>query len=127
MIYAKDLALLIDNCLQQVADGFHTYNAANPQTVSVRELSDAIHSCLKRPGHIPSLPAGIVSLAARFAQVLLGKKSPLTPEQVNKLMANTTCCMDKTVAATGFVPSHSLSESLNREINWAKTSGILSS
>jgi len=125
MIYARDLARLIDDCLQQLPAGCHTYNAANPNSISVRALADAIQHNLQRSGNIPSFPAALVRLGARFAETMLGQKSPLTIERLEKLTANTTCSVDKIVAATGFRPEHSLEQSLQSEIAWARKSGIL--
>jgi len=125
LIYAKDLAQAMELCIDKLPDGFHVFNASNPQPVELRELTSEISRCLGGSGKLPSLPESLVRLGAKVATKLLGAGSPLTMDQIEKLTTSTTCSVEQLVRATGFSPKHSLSEGLSAEIAWAKQSGLL--
>lgn len=125
LIYAEDIALAIKLCLAQAPSGYHEFNVANPETVTVEDLSNQIAKCLKKSITIPAIPESLVRAGAMFSQGVLGKKSPVTVSQIDKLLTTTTCSVEKLKALTQFSPSCTLEAGLKKEIDWAVASGLL--
>lgn len=125
LIYAKDLARAIEMSISKTPNGFHIYNAANPQPVSVKHLGDNISLCLKRKSKIPTLPSSLVRMGAKLSEKMLKHKSPIRLEQVDKLSCTTSCSTAKLAAQTSFTPQHSLEQALRAEIAWAKSASLL--
>lgn len=125
LIYAEDIALAIKLCLLHAPAGYHEFNVANPESVSVEDLSKQIAACLKKSISIPAIPESLVRVGAVFSQGILGKKSPVTVSQIDKLLTTTTCSVEKLKTLTHFSPNCSLSEGLNKEIAWAIDNQLL--
>lgn len=124
VIYAHDLAALIELALAKVPEGTHVYNASNPQSPTVREIADTIARAAEMQGEIPTFPELLVR-AGSYASLALGKKSPLPPSRLDKLTKPATCAVTKLVELTDFAPAYSLLDGLKAEIQWAKASGQL--
>jgi len=125
IIYSKDLARAISLCLQKVPDGYHVFNVANPDAVSIRELTEEIAQCLKMPTKIASVPEGMFRIGVKAAEMFMQKSSPITSEQLDKLTTTTTCNVSKLMSQTGFSPAHPLESALQAEIRWAESSNLL--
>lgn len=125
LIYAEDVAEVIALLLQKSPKGYHEYNVANPQTISVTELSNQIALCLKKGTKLMSLPEPLLRAGASALQGVLGSKSPVTNAKIDKLTTTTTCSVTKLTDTTSFSPTFSLASALETEINWAKSSGLL--
>lgn len=126
VIYAVDVAHAIQRCLDELAPGYHLLNVANPQPISVVELCNEIAFTLGKPAP-PTVPEMVVRAGAMFGGAILGDKSPLTVEKMQKLMSTTTCSIERLVSTTGFSPTVSLREGLSAEIQWARQKGLLPS
>lgn len=124
VIYAADLAHVIEAALEKAPAGFHIYNASNPTAPSVREIADTIVSAAELDGKIPTFPEILVR-AGSYASLALGNKSPLPPSRLDKLTKPATCAVSKLQALTGFEPKYTLREGLRAEIHWATASGHL--
>jgi nucleoside-diphosphate-sugar epimerase len=125
VIYSKDVAKAIVLCLQKLPDGYHVFNLANPESVSVRVLAEKIASCLNMNPKISSVPEAVLRIAAKAAELFMQEKSPVTIEQIEKLTTTTTCSIAKLVSQTGFAPDNSLEKALKAEITWAKASNLI--
>lgn len=125
LIYAGDVAEAIALLLKKSPPGYHEYNVANPQTISVTELSNEIAACLKKDGKLVSLPEPLLRSGATILQGLLGTKAPVTNSKIDKLTTTTTCSVTKLTDTTNFQPKFTLAGALANEINWAKASGLL--
>jgi hypothetical protein len=68
----------------------------------------------------------LVRAGAMLGGAILGNKSPLTVQKMDKLMTTTTLSVDELVAQTGFLPEVPLDRALQLEIDWARKEGILS-
>jgi GlcNAc-P-P-Und epimerase len=118
LIYSRDLAQAIALCLDKLPDGFHIFNVANPEPVSIKLLADEIAKCLDPNAKISSVPTSLARLGLKAAELLMPGKLP-SPEQLEKLTTTTTCSISKLVAATGFRPRSSLQSAIKAEIAWA--------
>jgi GlcNAc-P-P-Und epimerase len=117
LIYSRDLAHALSHCLDKLPSGRHIFNAANPQPVSVVELSETIAQAVGR-SPLPVVPSSLLLTGATVAEKILGRRAPVTSAQVRKLMTSTTLSTEALCNATGFAPKHSLAEALRREIDW---------
>ena len=125
LIYSGDLARVILSCLQKCPPGYHVFNAANPQPVSMKELVEAISQALNITKKFQSMPEGLLKIGVKAAQALMPGKVPVTAEQIEKLATETTCAVDSLVAATGFAPALDLASALKAEIDWARDNKLL--
>lgn len=125
LIYAADIAEAIKLLIKHAPKGYHEYNLANPETVTVTQLSNEIAACLKRKTKPASLPKPFLKMAASAMQGILGEKSPVTVSKLDKLTTTTTCSVEKLTELTNFSPSHSLTDALSKEISWAERAGLL--
>ncbi len=129
LIFASDLAAVINLCLDKLPKGMHVFNAANREPVSMRELAKTISLALAQNGKILSVPEPLLRILINMADLLLPKsireKVPLNTDQLDKLTTTTTCSVGKLIQATGFSPRYSLLSALTAEICWAKNNNLL--
>jgi len=129
VIYSKDLAEAIYLCINNLPDGFHIFNVANPEPMPVRQLADSIAKCLRDSGldvkKIASVPEGVFRIGVKAAELFMQDKAPISMDQVNKLTTTTTTNIGKLVAQTGFQPKTSLESALQKEIAWATENALL--
>lgn len=125
LMYARDLAGAIRAILQKNVSGRHIFNMANPEPVSMRTLAEAIASVGDVTAGIPSLPELPVRLAAGTASLILGARSPLNIDRVEKLTRSTFVSTKAFEAFCDFRPQHSLVQSLQAEIIWARAAGLI--
>jgi nucleoside-diphosphate-sugar epimerase len=119
LIYAKDVAKAVDLAINKLPDGYHVFNLANSYVPTVRELADKIAKCLNKPTP-RTMPLWLIKTTARTAQIILGKSSPVTIAQVEKLITENTCSVNKLKDQIGFYEDFNLEESLRAEIAWAR-------
>jgi nucleoside-diphosphate-sugar epimerase len=124
LIYSRDLAQAVALCLEKLPEGFHVFNVANPEPVSVKTLSEEIAKCIDPNAKIASVPSPLARLGLKAAEILMPGKLPTT-EQLDKLTTTTTCSVSKLVAATGFRPRNSLQTALKAEIAWATAAKLI--
>jgi len=126
LIYADDLAEIIALLLEKDLPGFHVFNAAYENPVSVRELSEAILMADGRSSALFCVPENIVSAAAQLANALFGKRSPLSPERLDKLTRDNSISLTKLKSiSVDLKPKMGLMESLREELNWARRESII--
>lgn len=125
LIYSRDLARAVCLSLADLPGGRHVYNIANPDAVWLTDLVTTIARCLGRRCPFIALPKRFVMQAAGLAHLMLGKRSPVTAEQIDRLVTTATCCVEKFVVATGFRPQYELPEALAAEIAWGQGAGLL--
>lgn len=118
VIYAKDLAYAIAMCMD-VPDGYHIFNVANPQPVTIKDLSEKIAAALNLSKKISSVPEPLLRIGVKAAEMFMPGKAPVTTDQVNKLTTTTTLSVSKLVTTTGWEPRYSLDSALKAEIDWA--------
>lgn len=124
IIYSKDLAQAISLCINNLPDGVHIFNAANPDPIQVRNLADAIARIMNAK-KIASVPEGVFRIGVKAAELFMQEKAPITMDQVNKLTTTTTTSVSKLVSATGFQPRTSLDAALKAELEWANNNQLL--
>jgi nucleoside-diphosphate-sugar epimerase len=124
VIYSRDLAGAIALCLDRLPHGVHVMNVANPEPVSMKDLTEEIARALNMSGKIQSVPAPLLKMGLKAAAVLMPGKLP-TEEQLEKLTTTTTCSVSKLVQATGFAPRSTLASALKAEIAWATAEQLL--
>lgn len=125
VIYSKDLAEAIYLCLAKLPAGKHVFNVANPEAVSMKQLTETIARALNIGNKIGAVPESLARFGVKAAQALMQGKTPLTTEQLDKLTTTTTCSIDRLIAATGFKPKYSLESALKSEIAWAMNEKLL--
>jgi len=125
VIYSKDLAQAIKLCIERVSPGIHVFNVANPDPVSMKDLTEEIARALNLPAKIQSVPAPLAMLGLKTLNALMPGKAPISEEQLEKLTTTTTCSISKLVTATGFTPRTPLESALKAEIAWASANQLL--
>ncbi len=125
MIYSEDAAKILLDSLKVSVSGFNIFNLANPNPVSIKELTEEIASILKTNKKIQSLPEPLISLGVKAAQALLKEKSPVSLDQLKKLTTTTTLSCEKLLKLSPFTPETTLLEGLTKEIDWAKEQNLL--
>ncbi len=125
LIYSKDLARAVELCLDKCPSGPQIFNVANPEPVSIKALAEEIARALNMEGKIASVPELFVKLGVKAAETFMPGKSPVTSEQVEKLLTTTTCSVNKLVNTTGFQPTNSLDKAIKSEIAWATSNNLL--
>lgn len=123
IIYARDVAQSVLDCLKKVPPGFHIFNVANPQPVTVYELAETIGSALDKK--IGSYNASMLKFGVKLMETFMPGKTPVTSEQLEKLTTETTCSVSKLVSETGFKPVTALSHAVKAEIDWANKNNLL--
>ncbi|MBY0359293.1 MAG: NAD-dependent epimerase/dehydratase family protein [Candidatus Obscuribacterales bacterium] len=128
LIYADDLAKAIKVSLekQKSDEGcYQTFNIANPQPISMYELSESINLLLRRKKRMLSFPASLMRMAASIGVRLLGSRCPLTPDRLDKLTQSTYVAVDKLQNELGALSFTPLKQSLQAEIDWATKEKLL--
>jgi nucleoside-diphosphate-sugar epimerase len=119
VIYSKDLAQAINLCISKLGSGKHLFNIANPEPVSMKQLTETIAKTLNLSNKIATVPESLARFGVKAAQALMQSKTPVTSEQLDKLTTTTTCSIDKLRTAVGFTPQYTLESALKAEIAWA--------
>jgi nucleoside-diphosphate-sugar epimerase len=95
------------------------FNIANPEPVSMKQLTETIAKTLNLSNKIATVPESLARFGVKAAQALMQSKTPVTSEQLDKLTTTTTCSIDKLRTAVGFTPQYTLESALKAEIAWA--------
>src|SRR5262249_4229247 len=82
VIYSRDVAQAIDLCLERMPEGVHILNVANPEPVSVKELTEEIAAALGMPKKLASVPESVFRIGVKAAGLFMQEKAPITIEQV---------------------------------------------
>jgi nucleoside-diphosphate-sugar epimerase len=125
MIYSKDLANVVNLCLQKLPNGVHIFNVANPVPVPMKDLAENIAATLNVTKKFNSMPEGLLKMGLKAAQAFMPGKIQVTPEQIEKLATETTLSTDSLVASTGFAPNTDLKSALQAEVEWATANKLL--
>ncbi len=125
VIYARDVAQSVLDCLKKVPPGYHIFNVANPTPVTVYELAETIGSALNLGKKIGSYNAGMLKFGIKLFETFMPGKTPVTSEQLEKLTTETTCSVSKLVSETGFKQGTDLSHAVKAEIDWANQNNLL--
>lgn len=121
LIYSADLARALDLLISAPPPGYSVFNIANPEPVSVRNLSEQI---LAAAGHVErlfSLPPWMVTVAAGAANAILGNRSPLSADRLDKLTRENSVSVASFISKFNFSPEFELRDALSREIAWARS------
>lgn len=117
MAYVGNVAGFLAHCLS-LAGNFDIYNYADKPDYSMRALTDVIYNKLNKPKPSLALPYSL-GLSAGYAfdalARLSGKTFPISSVRVRKFCADTTCAADK-YRQTGYVPTYTLVEGIERMI-----------
>ncbi len=125
VIYSRDVAHAIELCINNLPEGVHVLNVANPQPVTMRVLTEEIAGSLGMPKKLQSVPEGLMKLGVKAAGLFMQERAPISSEQLEKLTTTTTCSVQKLVSTTGFQPKYSLDKALKQEMDWAIANGLL--
>jgi nucleoside-diphosphate-sugar epimerase len=125
VIYSRDLANAISLCVERLPQGLHCLNVANPQPVSMKDLTEEMARALSLNVKIQSVPESMAKIGVKALNALLPGRVPVTEEQLDKLTTTTTCSVARLVGATGFTPRNTLASALKAEIDWAKEAQLL--
>jgi nucleoside-diphosphate-sugar epimerase len=125
VIYSRDVARAIELCLERVPEGIHIFNLANPNAVTVKDLTEEIAGALGTQKKIASVPEGLFRMGVKAAGMFMHDNAPISIEQVDKLTTTTTVSVQKLVGATGFQPSYPLATALKAEIAWGESQNLL--
>lgn len=125
VIYSKDLAHAISLCIDRLPPGYHVFNLANPNPISVKDLTEDIAETLGMPRKIQSVPTGLLKFGVKAAEIFMKDNAPINSDQLAKLTTTTTCSVDKLVKDTGFQPRVELKSALRAEIDWATSNNLL--
>jgi len=120
LIYARDLANAIILLIKSRKQQFELFNIANPEPVTVKQLSEAILAAAGKEPKLLSLPPWFISFVALIANMLLGRRSPLSPDRLAKLTRDNSVSVKAFVDAYGFKPEFELQSALANEIEWMK-------
>lgn len=118
LIYAADLANAVLQVIKNPHDRLELYNIANPEPVSVRELSESILIASGKKPVLPSLPPFLVLLAAQAANLILRDRSPLSADRLAKLCRENSVSVSAFQKSYAFQPRFELLSALAREIAW---------
>jgi nucleoside-diphosphate-sugar epimerase len=125
LIYSRDMARVIISCLERLGAGKYVMNVANPEAISMKNLSSEIWYTLGHDGNIPSLPKAFLEAALGVTDKFFPGKLPINREQLNKLNTETTLNVDKLVAMIDFSPAYTVAAALRAEIKWAKDKKLI--
>ena len=120
LIYVRDLALAIKLCLDKAQTGYSLYNVANPESVTLSGLADIISRVVSKPIVLPTVPLGLLKNVAAASQSILGSRSPVSVQQIEKLSCDSTCNVSALVADTDFSPRYLLDEAIKNEFTWLR-------
>jgi nucleoside-diphosphate-sugar epimerase len=120
LIYARDLANAIILLVKSPKKQFELFNIANPDPVTVKQLSEAILLAAGKEPKLMSMPPWLISVVALIANTILGRRSPLSPERLAKLTRDNSVSVKAFVDAYGFRPEFELQQALANEIEWIK-------
>jgi nucleoside-diphosphate-sugar epimerase len=125
LIYSRDMARVIIGCLEKLSSGKYVMNVANPEAISMKNLSSEIWYTLGHDGNIPSLPKAFLEMALGVTDKFFPGKLPVNKAQLNKLNTETTLNVDKLVAMIDFRPDYTVAAALRAEIKWAKDKKLI--
>lgn len=125
LIYAADLADAILALIKSPRDSLAVYNIANPDPVSVKQLSQAILDAGGSTSLLRSVPAPLISIAAGMANLILGSRSPLSADRLAKLTRNNSVSVASFQKDYGFKNQFDLSKALQIEIDWARREKLI--
>lgn len=123
IIYSRDLARIIAEALQKAPPGQHVFNAANPQPVSLEELTLQIAERAGKGQSLPQYPEWLVRTGVKALETVLGSKSPVQSSQIDRLLTTTTVSCDRLVSTFGFQPKWLVGDALKAELDWARSTG----
>lgn len=125
LIYSRDVARVVQMCLDKLPEGVHVLNVTNPKPVTVKELTEEIAGALGMSRKLSSVNEMVYRIGVKAAGIFMQEKAPVTLEQVEKLTTATTYSAQKLIAATGFAPQYSLEQGLRAEAAWAEKQNLL--
>lgn len=125
LIFADDLAAIVAGLVETELSGFHIFNAAYENPVTVKELSEAILQAAGRRGQLLSVPESLVNMAAQAANSILGQRSPLSPDRLAKLTRDNSISLLELKKIMTLSPQLSLKDSLAVELAWARRESLI--
>ncbi|NLJ61211.1 MAG: NAD-dependent epimerase/dehydratase family protein [Firmicutes bacterium] len=127
MTYVGNVAAL---CSQLVRNGsperVSVVNVADPEPYRLDSIVTAISRALGRPDRLFRVNkelALIGSWCLDTAAGLLSRHSPVTPDQVKKMTANSMCDVTKLQQQYGFAPDILLEEGMSKTVDWYVSNG----
>ena len=119
MAYVGNIVALLSH-LTESAKGRETYNYIDKPDLTMNELIDVVGNSLGRKIPSVKVPYFLGMLGGYCFDILAklsGKKLPISSVRVKKFCATTQFDAEK-VLASGFKPPHTLSEGLDRTIQF---------
>ena len=127
MTYVDNVAALCSRLARWPGPrGVSILNVADPEPYRLDEIVEAIASALNKPRHLVRVDrrlALVGSWCLTVAAGLLGRKSPLTPEQVMKITEDALCDVTRLQQEVGFVASILLDEGIRKTVDWYRSKG----
>ena len=100
-------------------------NVANPEAISMKNLSCEIWYALGHNGKVPSVHNTVLFAGIKIADKIIPGRLPINEEQLIKLTTETTVSTYKLENMINFKPEYSVLAALGAEIKWAKNSGLI--
>jgi nucleoside-diphosphate-sugar epimerase len=127
MTYVDNVAALCSRLARWPGpSGVSILNVADPEPYRLDEIVAAIASALNKPRHLVRVDrrlALVGSWCLTVAARLLGRKSPLTPEQVVKITEDAVCDVTRLRQEVGFVAPILLEEGIRKTVDWYRSKG----
>ncbi|MCF7807264.1 MAG: SDR family oxidoreductase [Candidatus Marinimicrobia bacterium] len=88
-IYVKDLTRLMVEMAKNEPPGVHLYNMCYPHPHSIQDIVHSISSVTGTTKTVPLVPAWMLRTMAHTISLFMGKKTPLHPDRISKLLFST--------------------------------------
>ena len=122
LVHVSTVARVVGAALDSNATG--VFVVADRVAPSMRELTSEIARATGR-GRPLSLPVPLVRAIARALTVPLGRRSPVSPDLIDKSLTSSVCAPTKVESELG-VPCHvDLAEAIREEVAWMRQTGII--
>jgi len=108
--------------------GLSIMNVADPEPYTLEEIVSTIALALNRSGRLIRVNSKLAPLGSwclTSAARLFGRNSPLTPDQVIKIIEDAVCDVTKLRKEVGFVAPILLNEGIRRTVEWYKSKGTI--
>lgn len=119
MAYVGNIAAFLAHTLS-IGPGMHVFNYVDGPDINTGALVEHIRHCLGKSGKVPRLPKSLAMTAGQLFDVaarLSGRTFPISAIRVRKFCESTQFLADR-VSGSGFKPPYTLSEGLQRTIQF---------
>jgi GlcNAc-P-P-Und epimerase len=119
LAYVENVAAFIAHCLS-LGPGVHIANYVDKPDMNTRDLVSHIYGCLGRSNPARTIPKNVAMAGGHFLDLVArvsGRSFPISAVRVRKFCETTRFNADR-VAQWGFKPPYTLTEGLERTVNF---------